>query len=181
MYMDMLTLADVLSDKNEPLITVSSETPISEGCWYFEEYKVGSFLVEYEECISGIFTERDIPRVIASGMSPSDIKIGDVMSPHVIIGRVDESVEDALRAMAKSHIHHLPVVDDESIVGIVSMLDLVRLRYGTEAPKTEYLPSHSCPVCGTVSLHDGESHHHHHDHEQKTDRPIVRKHRTQAA
>lgn len=149
----MITLGRILEKKTEFLLTVSGETSIREACWYFQQYKVGSFLVSDNDHILGIFTERDVKSALADGLDPSDVPVADAMTDSVVIGRVDESATDALRAMTRSHIHHLPVVDHHDVVGIVTMNDLVTALHGIAGAPMEYLDHDAaCPNCGTVSV-----------------------------
>ena len=152
LHLGMSTLEQLLANNTGSLLTVSNETTLREACAYFIEYGVGSFLVEDEHSICGIFTERDINGAIADGFEIDDTTVEEVMSGSVMIGRLSESVVDAMRAMVKARIHHLPVVDRSEVVGLVSLTDLVREVYGTEAPAVEYLEDDACPTCGTIKV-----------------------------
>lgn len=156
----MKTLNQILNNKVEPLLTVSEDTPISEACWYFEEYQVGSFLVEEESRIVGIFTERDITRVLAMGLDPSDTTVSEVMNESgVVVAEGRETTADALRVMAQSHIHHLPVVNGGDVIGIVSMRDLVVAQHGVANRRPHMLADDACPSCGVRAV-DGHSSEH---------------------
>ena len=148
----MITLGRILEKKTDVLLTVNGETSIREACWYFEQYGVGSFLVADNDRIFGIFTERDVKTALADGLDPGDVPVSDAMTDAVVIGHVEESASDALRAMTRSHIHHLPIVDGRDIVGIVTMTDLVFALHGSAGAPMEYLKHDACPNCGTVSV-----------------------------
>ena len=148
----MITLGQILEQKTDVLLTVDGETSIREACWYFEQYGVGSFLVADNDHIHGIFTERDVKTALANGLDPGDVPVSDAMTDAVIVGHVEESATDALRAMTRSHLHHLPVVDGRDIVGIVTMTDLVFSLHGSAGAPTGYLDHDACPNCGTVAV-----------------------------
>ena len=159
----MNTLATIIKNGTEAVITVGAETTIREASAYLIEYHVSSLLVEEEGHICGIFTEHDIKAVLAAGFDTDDTTVHEAMSPNVMIARPSETIEDAIRAMAKSHIHHLPVVERGKILGVVSMTDAVRAIHGTNAPEVEYMPEDACPTCGTgIPSRPMSSHHHHH-------------------
>ena len=160
----MSTLEKLLEVRTTSLLTVSAETTLREACAYFIEYGVGSFLVEDEHSICGIFTERDVKRALAHGFEPDDTTVEEMMHESIIIARPDDSIVESMQHMAQAHIHHLPVVAHNGrIIGIVSMHDLVRAVHGATNDEFEYMPKDACPVCGTTSVSDeaaSETHRH---------------------
>ncbi len=76
--------------------------------------------------LAGIFTERDLVcRVIAPGLDPKATRLGDVMTPHPAAIAPTATVRDALILMDGCNVRHLPVVQNDHVVGIVSMRDFV--------------------------------------------------------
>ncbi len=89
------------------------------------ERHIGAVLVAIDGRLQGIFTERDVlTRVVAAGLDPDDTALGGVMTPNPdTVGPGDMAFE-ALRRMSERGYRHLPVVDDDEMVGIVSIRDL---------------------------------------------------------
>src|SRR5947209_20586013 len=91
------------------------------------EKGVGAILVMDGPALVGIVSERDYARKIAlQDRSSRTTLVRDIMTPEVVTVRPDRSVEYCMELMTDRRIRHLPVVEDESVVGIVSIGDLVK-------------------------------------------------------
>jgi CBS domain-containing protein len=87
--------------------------------------QTGSLLVTEEDGrLAGIITERDVLRAVALGADPDKSSVDDVMTAEVFTVPPDTQVQDAARLMAARWIRHLPVVDGEELLGVVSMRDM---------------------------------------------------------
>jgi CBS domain-containing protein len=86
--------------------------------------QTGSLLVTEDGRLAGIITERDVLRAVALGADPDKSSVDDVMTAEVFTVPPDLNLQDAARLMASRWIRHLPVVDGEEIVGVVSMRDM---------------------------------------------------------
>jgi CBS domain-containing protein len=74
----------------------------------------------------GIFSERDvINRVVAKNLGPALTKVSDVMTTNIVVADVDETHEDCLKKMKQANCRHLPVVDGQTLVGMISLRDLL--------------------------------------------------------
>ena len=88
---------------------------------------VGSLLVMKGDKLVGLISERDYTRkVILSGKSSKDTTVGNIMTRDLITVTPMDSVTEALRRMTTSKVRHLPVLDGESVVGMISIGDLVK-------------------------------------------------------
>jgi CBS domain-containing protein len=87
----------------------------------------GAVLVEDEGALVGIFTERDLlNRVDYSDALWSHVVVRDVMTPHPMVIRPDDSLSEALRRLTQGHRRHLPVVDDRGhVLGLISIRDIL--------------------------------------------------------
>lgn len=136
-----MNLGELLNSKDFKLrvtITVRSDETVSAAIDKLVEYDVGSLPVcnKKDEPV-GIITERDIVRKCFEKKVFSDTKIQDVMSTHIVIGSVDDDVDYAINAMKQKKIRHLPVIDNNKVVGMISMRDLlgIRLEHATSRIK----------------------------------------------
>jgi len=109
----------------EVIITVRDNEPLLNVLRIMYSRNIGSVVVTNEEGRAvGIFTERDLVRVVAKNGDVSSLTVGDVMTRGVIVVEADASLIKAVHIMAKHGIRHLPVVDGEGrVVGIISIRD----------------------------------------------------------
>lgn len=87
--------------------------------------EVGAVVVKGAQPIAGIVSERDVVRAIAEGGDPDEDRAEDVMTYDVVSVSPDEAIADVARRMVDGGIRHLPVVEDDQPVGIVSIRDLM--------------------------------------------------------
>jgi CBS domain-containing protein len=87
----------------------------------------GAVLVEDDGALVGIFTERDLlNRVDYSDALWSHVVVRDVMTPHPMVIRSDDSLSEALRRLTQGHRRHLPIVDDRGrVLGLISVRDIL--------------------------------------------------------
>lgn len=109
----------------EVLITVRDDEPLTEVIRIMNERNIGSIIVTNEEGRAvGVFTERDLLRLVASNVGLDALTVGDVMTRNVIVIEEDASLIKAVHIMAKHGIRHLPIVDEDGkVVGIISIRD----------------------------------------------------------
>jgi len=124
----MKTLQQVLdSKKHKEVISIAPHRPVFDALVVLAEYKIGALVVLEGENLVGIFSERDYAReVILKGKSSKTTQISDVMTAKVLTGKPSDTVEQAMSIMSEKHIRHLPIVDNDKVVGMLSMGDLVK-------------------------------------------------------
>lgn len=110
---------------NRPPVTVLPTTTVEDAVKLMYKEGVGSVVVTSPEGrVVGIFTERDLVRIIGMGL-PLTTKIGDVMTKNPLVVREDEHLSRAVSLMAEHRIRHLPIVDAEGRVkGVISARDI---------------------------------------------------------
>jgi len=124
----MKTLQQLLDGKKyKEVITVAPHRPVFDALVILAEYEIGALLVLEGEKLVGIFSERDYAReVILKGRSSKTTQISDVMTHNVVCGKPDDTVEAAMTLMTSKNFRHLPVVDGDKVVGILSLGDLAK-------------------------------------------------------
>ncbi len=91
------------------------------------DMNVGGLLIVDQDTLVGIFTERDYARkVILKGKHSREIPVSELMTPNPITVTQDTSIEECMTLMTNKHIRHLPVMEGDSIVGVISIGDVVR-------------------------------------------------------
>jgi CBS domain-containing protein len=122
--------------------TASADQTFADAAKLLHEHGISSVIVKDGDSISGILTERDVVNVVADGKDPASVKIGDRMTRDVDTVEPRTDIAEAAEHMARLKIRHLPVVDSDGVVGIVSIRDLTNwavseLTGGHELPDLE--------------------------------------------
>ncbi len=127
----MATVSDVMSRK---LLTVEPTTDLSEAAAKMTERGVGAALVLTGEHVSGILTERDVLRAVATGpVEGTHVAAWMTRDPETV--EASESLGQAAAVMIHGGFRHLPVLDDGEPVGIVSIRDLMKVVVDDESPR----------------------------------------------
>ncbi len=110
---------------NQTLASLPPSATVRDAARVMTERHIGAVLVAVDGRLQGIFTERDVlARVVAAGLDPDDTALGGVMTPNPDTVAPNDTALDALRRMSECGYRHLPVLDGDQIVGIVSIRDL---------------------------------------------------------
>ncbi|HTD42845.1 MAG TPA: CBS domain-containing protein [Bryobacteraceae bacterium] len=119
------TVRAILDHKGGQIWYVSPETSVYEALEIMDRKDIGALLVMSSQRLLGIFSERDYSRkVILKGKASKATLVGEIMSGTPVV-EPNRSVEECMRLMTEFRIRHLPVVEDEIVVGVVSIGDLV--------------------------------------------------------
>jgi CBS domain-containing protein len=120
------TISSVLSLKGRQLWSIAPTATVYEAVEKMSEKGVGALLVMSEGKLDGIISERDYARkVILKDRSSKQTLVREIMASSVITVTPSHRVEECMRTMTENRIRHLPVVDRDQVVGIVSIGDLV--------------------------------------------------------
>ncbi len=89
------------------------------------EHKIGALVVIDQGRVAGMFTERDVLRLVAEGRDPGQTSVGEMMTTEVVCCQPSTSMDEAKSAMKNRRIRHIPVVgDDDQLLGVISIGDL---------------------------------------------------------
>ncbi|MSP49909.1 MAG: CBS domain-containing protein [Alphaproteobacteria bacterium] len=123
---DRKIVPDVIATPQD-LATVTPEVTVAKVSALMAKRHIGAILVLEKGKLAGIFTERDaLARVLAKGVDPATTAVGEVMTRNPDTILPTESVQTALDLMAQRGYRHLPVVEDGTLYGIISIRDLYR-------------------------------------------------------
>lgn len=113
--------------KGSKIISVSPDTIVYHALELMYNNNISAMLVMEGEKLVGIFTERDYARkVVLQGRSSRDTKISEIMSSNPVTITPGDSIEETMKVMSTKFIRHLPVMDGDKLVGIVSIGDVVK-------------------------------------------------------
>ena len=138
----MTDIAKILADKGGNVIRIGGEATVFDAVKAMVEANVGAILVTAADPnqVEGIFTERDyLRRIAVEGRTSRETLVRDVMTSPVLVVGPETSVEEAMALMTDRRIRHVPVVDSERLVGMISIGDLVRVQSQEQSFRLRYL------------------------------------------
>jgi CBS domain-containing protein len=125
-----MTLADFMSRE---VLSVAPEDTIGEAAQRMADANVGSSVVLEHGRLIGILTERDLLRAMAQRVHPSEARVREWMTAEPVSASESTSADEAARLMIEQGFRHLPVVDGDRTLGVVSLRDVMRHDLETEA------------------------------------------------
>ncbi len=121
------TIGAILSQKRKDVFSIRSDATVFEAIEMMDQKNVGALLVIDGERLNGIISERDYTRkVFLRGKRSRETKVAEIMSTDLTVTHLREPVEKCLCLMTDKHIRHLPVVEGDQVVGVISIGDLVK-------------------------------------------------------
>lgn len=119
---------DILANKGGETWSIESGRSVYDAIYMLAEKRIGALAVIDEGKLVGMVSERDYARqIILKGRSSRETLVRDIMSGGVVTTSPCEDVNECMRLMTKNRVRHLPVVEDDRVVGMVSIGDLVRV------------------------------------------------------
>jgi len=142
--MDLVdTVRLVLKHKDQNVWHISPEASVYNAIEIMADKHVGALLVISEGKLVGVVSERDYARkVILQGKSSKETKAKEIMTSPAIFVTPEETVQDCMKIMTSNHIRHLPVVEGEQILGVVSIGDLVKWMISAQEETISHLHSY---------------------------------------
>jgi CBS domain-containing protein len=136
-----MTLNAILKSKPPGFFSVLPETRISGVITVLAEKRIGAVLVvDQSNELVGILSERDIVRSLAGhALSTLEMSARDLMTPHPVTATPATTVEKAMEIMTDGHFRHLPILQDNHLIGLVSIGDVVKARIDQHLHEVETL------------------------------------------
>ncbi|QEL56652.1 CBS domain-containing protein [Chromobacterium paludis] len=124
----MQTVRQLLESKaNRALVYVSPDSTVFQALQVMAESDIGAVLVMESGDIVGIFSERDYARrIVLQGRTSAGTKVRDIMTSRVVYVTPQQTLDQCMALMTEKRIRHLPVMEDQTVLGILSIGDLVR-------------------------------------------------------
>ena len=142
------TVSSILRHKGHDVWSVSPDDSVLQAMSLMADKDIGALVVTADETLVGIVSERDYARkVVLQGKSSRDTPVRDIMSSPVVSVSPNHTVDDCMRIVTTKRIRHLPVVQGEKVVGVVSIGDLVRKVISTQGETIQYLQEYIVGRC----------------------------------
>jgi CBS domain-containing protein len=123
----MRTVRQLLEAKAPEVFAIGPDAPVIEAIRLMAEKRIGAVLVMQEGRLAGILSERDYARkIVLEGRSSKDTPVRDIMTAAVIGVRLQDSAQHCMKIVTEKRIRHLPVLDGDAVLGVISIGDLVK-------------------------------------------------------
>jgi CBS domain-containing protein len=127
MPLNKVPVTILLKDKSTSVYCIAVNSTVDAAVSEMNRQRVGSIIVKDAEKVVGVFTERDVlTRIVAAGRDPKTTAVSEVMTADFLSITQDTSVEDAMQMMTDKRVRHLPVFDDQQLLGLISIGDVTR-------------------------------------------------------
>jgi CBS domain-containing protein len=139
----MKLVKHLLDTKGRQIVSIAPDASVFDAIKLMADNTVGSLIVIDDEQLLGIVTERDYARkVILKGRSSDNCKVSEIMSTEVVMASSSDSVNECMEVMTERRIRHLPVVEDDKVIGVISIGDLVQAIISDQQEEIEQLGSY---------------------------------------
>jgi CBS domain-containing protein len=134
------TIASILGNKSHRIWSIDPKAVVLDAIAMMAEKSVGALLVCSQGRLVGIISERDYARkVILQGKSSRDTRVEEIMTEGVITVSAQHTVDECMRIITDNRVRHLPVLDGNEVIGVISIGDLVRATIATQAETIDHL------------------------------------------
>ncbi len=123
----MKTVKEILDAKGHEVLSIGADDTVYSALKLMADKNVGALVVLDQGRLKGLFSERDYARKITlKGRSSPETKVDEVMTKRVVCANLNHTAEECMALMTDKRVRHLPVVQDNQILGLVSIGDLVK-------------------------------------------------------
>lgn len=123
----MAVVGQILKRKGYTTHSIEPDKQVIDAVRLMAQYGIGALLVMQGERLLGVVSERDYARkIILKGRSSSDTAVHQIMSSPVFTVQADQTVRECMQIMTERRVRHLPVMEEQRVIGVISIGDLVR-------------------------------------------------------
>ena len=123
----MIMVKQLLKERTDCIWTIAPQDTVYKALEIMAEKNIGALVVVEKERVVGMFSERDYARsVVLKGKSSKDTSVGELMDSNVCYVRPEQTIDECMALFTKKRIRHLPVLEMEKLVGLVSIGDVVK-------------------------------------------------------
>lgn len=135
-----MKIEEILLRKGRNVVTIAPERTVLEAMRLLMEHRIGAVVVQEEDEVLGILSERDVLRLGAQ--DPEELRrrrVDETMTRDVVVGLAEDDIHYAMNIMTRNRIRHLPILRDGHLDGIVSIGDLVNACRREAETENRYL------------------------------------------
>jgi CBS domain-containing protein len=138
-----MTVNQILSKKGSEVFSVTSTITVYEAIKVMGEKNIGVVLIIEDDVLKGILSERDYARkVVLKNKASKETFVHEIMDKELITITPADKIDDCMELMSTKKIRHLPVIDNQIVVGIISMGDVVKAIIEIQKTTIEHLDSY---------------------------------------
>ena len=139
----MNSIGQFLTQRIQNIHSVSPQSTVRQALELMADKNIGALLVLEANQLVGMFSERDYARkVVLKGKSSVDTQVQDIMTTEVICVKVNQTFTECMQTMTDHHIRHLPVMDEQKVIGLISIGDVVKVILQEHTRTIEELKSY---------------------------------------
>ena len=136
----MNTVQHVIQKKGPTVQSIDADATVLDAALLMNQFRIGSLVVTKGDAVIGIFTERDIlGRVVAQEAHPRNLRVGDVMTSPVAVCTPTTPLAECRTIMREKRIRHLPVVENDRLIGMLSIGDILAESEQQQAETIHFL------------------------------------------
>jgi len=138
-----MKVSNILQVKGNKVYSVTGDVTVYEAIKIMGEKNIGALLVMGEDKMSGILSERDYARkIVLKGKSSRETMVKDIMTQDVLTVTPGDTIEKCMAIMTEKHIRHLPVVENDKVLGMISIGDVVNAIIETQKETIAHLQNY---------------------------------------
>ena len=136
----MSVISEIIENKGGMVLSVDINESVLDAINLMAQVNIGAVLVQENDTISGIFTERDyLQKIALKSLSSQETRVGDVMTTPVVSADPGDTIQQCMETMTTCRCRHLPIVNNGKLLGIVSIGDLVKKMLDEKEAEVEQL------------------------------------------
>ncbi|MBC7363488.1 MAG: CBS domain-containing protein [Candidatus Aminicenantes bacterium] len=139
----MTTVRQILEEKGHQVWTIGPDETVYKALMILAEKDIGALVVVENDQVVGIVSERDYARkVVLKGKTSLDTPVKDIMTPQVYFINPDCTAEECMALMTEKRVRHLPVMENNKLVGVISIGDVVKSIISSQKITIEHLQNY---------------------------------------
>ncbi|HKG23638.1 MAG TPA: CBS domain-containing protein [Blastocatellia bacterium] len=136
----MKNLGSIVKGSSRDVYTVNAGSTVQHAALYMSGRNIGAVTIVEGERVVGLFSERDLmKRVVAEGRDPNEVLVRDVMTTELTIAAPEDSCEEGISKMRQANCRHIPVLEEDKFLGLVSLRDLLEVDADEKADEIRML------------------------------------------
>lgn len=138
-----MTVSDIIKKKSRNIFSVTGDISVYDALKLMGEKNIGALVVVENDELKGIISERDYARkIILKGRTSHETMVSEIMTAKVITVSPDDDLDQCMELMSQRDIRHLPVIENSSVIGMISIGDVVKAVIASQKETIEHLKNY---------------------------------------